>query len=115
MSHKYIDEILATEFFPGMASQLCCLWGKDDVSRIRPAHFALYLDTVLIFTMHPSSSLVLLANTIWVTLFKHEHIKTDNLLLSYIPKYVEHTAPKLVKVIKSLLFFVQSFRLNSYH
>lgn len=82
-----------------MAIQLSSIWGKDDVSGVRPAHFGLYLDAVLSFTMHPSLTLVQLSNTIWLTFFKHEHIKTDSLLLTYVPKYVETIGPKLVKVL----------------
>ena len=81
-----------------MTTQLCSLWGKDDITGVRPAHFGLFLDAVLTFTMHSNLTLVQLANTIWIMLFKHEHIKTDSLLLSYVPKYVEYTGPKLVKV-----------------
>lgn len=81
-----------------MATQFCTLWGKDDASSIRPTHFNLFLDTVLTFTMYPSLTLTHLANAIWVMLFKHELIKTDSLLLTYVPKYVENTAPKLIKV-----------------
>lgn len=81
-----------------MATQLCSLWGKDDVNGVRPMQFGLFLDTVLTFTMHSSLTLVQLANTIWIMFFKHEYIKTDSLLLSYVPKYVEYSGPKIVKV-----------------
>lgn len=81
-----------------MATQLCTLWGKDDSSNIRPAHFNIFLDTVLTFTMYSSLTLTHMANAIWVMLFKHEQIKQDPLLLTYIPKYVESTAPKLIKI-----------------
>ena len=81
-----------------MATQLCLLWGKDDVTGIRPTHFNLFLDTVLHFTMHSSLTLTHLANAIWIMFFKHEQIKTDSLLLTYIPKYIESTGPKLIKV-----------------
>ncbi|XP_011697743.1 PREDICTED: exportin-5 [Wasmannia auropunctata] len=87
-----------TQVLTGMATQLCTLWGKDDASSIRPTHFNLFLDTVLTFTMYPSLTLTHLANAIWVMLFKHEQIKLDSLLLTYVPKYVEHTAPKLIRV-----------------
>lgn len=81
-----------------MATQLCVLWVKDDANGVRPAHFALFLDTVLTFTAHVSSTLVQQANSIWIMFFKHEHIKTDSLLLSYIPRYVQYSAPKIVRV-----------------
>ncbi|XP_011872783.1 PREDICTED: exportin-5 isoform X2 [Vollenhovia emeryi] len=87
-----------TQVLTGMATQLCAVWGKDDASSVRPTHFNLFLDTVLTFTMYPSLTLTHLANAIWVMIFKHEQIKTDSLLLTYVPKYVEHTAPKLIRV-----------------
>ncbi|XP_015436514.1 PREDICTED: exportin-5 [Dufourea novaeangliae] len=87
-----------TQVLTGMATQLCTLWGKDDGSSIRPTHFNIFLDTVLTFTMSSSLTLIHLANAIWIMLFKHEQIKQDPLLLTYIPKYVESTAPKLIKV-----------------
>ncbi|KAJ8676509.1 hypothetical protein QAD02_012296 [Eretmocerus hayati] len=82
----------------GMAAQLCGLWTKDDGYRVRPVHFNLYLDTVLSFTAHRSLTLTQAVNSVWIMFFKHEHIKTDPVVVSYIPKYIENTAPKLVKV-----------------
>ncbi|CAB0035920.1 unnamed protein product [Trichogramma brassicae] len=78
----------------GMATQLCSVWTKDGH---RPVHFGIFLDTVMIFTIHSSFTLVQLSNAIWITFFKHEHIKTDSLLLTYIPKYIESIGPKLIK------------------
>ncbi|KAG7201060.1 hypothetical protein KM043_017606 [Ampulex compressa] len=87
-----------TQVLTGMATQLCILWGKEDSASIRPSHLSIFLDTVLTFTMYSSLTLTHLANAIWIMLFKHEQIKSDPLLLSYMPKYVESTAPKLIKV-----------------
>ncbi|XP_043268012.1 exportin-5 isoform X2 [Venturia canescens] len=87
-----------TQVLTGMATQLCTLWGKEDSSSIRPNNFNIFLDAVLSFTMHSSLTLTHLANSIWIMLFKHEQIKTDSLILTYIPKYIESTAPKLMKI-----------------
>ncbi|XP_033335088.1 exportin-5-like protein Ranbp21 [Megalopta genalis] len=87
-----------TQVLTGMATQLCALWCKDDSSSIRPTHFNIFLDTVMTFTMSSSLTLIHMANVIWIMLFKHEQIKQDQLLLTYVPKYVENTAPKLIKV-----------------
>ena len=87
-----------TQVLTGMATQLCTVWGKDDPAAILPSHFNVFLDTVLSFTTHPSLTLTHLANGIWVMLFKHEQIKTNPCLLTYIPKFVESTGPKLIKV-----------------
>ncbi|XP_046625233.1 exportin-5 [Neodiprion virginianus] len=86
------------QILTGMATQLCILWGKEDGSTVRPAHFNLYLDAVMTFTTHSSLTLSHMANAIWIMLFKHDQIKADPLLLTYVPKFVECTAPKLIKV-----------------
>ncbi|KAI4494072.1 hypothetical protein M0802_009226 [Mischocyttarus mexicanus] len=83
----------------GMATQLCSIWGKDDASSIRPTFFNIFLDTVLTFTNCSNLTLTHLANAIWIMLFKHEQIKSDSLLLTYVPEYVKCTAPKLIKII----------------
>ncbi|XP_057339906.1 exportin-5 [Microplitis mediator] len=87
-----------TQVLTGMATQLCTLWGKEDLSMSRPAHFSLFLDTVMSFTVHASLTLNHLANAIWIMLFRHDQAKTDTLLLTYVPKYVESIGPKLIKV-----------------
>lgn len=81
-----------------MATQLCTLWGKEDGSTVRPTHFNLYLDAVMTFTTRSSLTLAHMANAIWIMLFKHDQIKVDPLLLTYVPKFVENTAPKLIKL-----------------
>ncbi|XP_051161019.1 exportin-5 [Leptopilina boulardi] len=90
-----------TQVLIGMATQLCLLWGKDDSSGIRPTNFNIFLDTVIHFTMHSNLTLTHLANSIWILFFKHEQIKIDSLLLTYVPKYIESTGPKLIKVTYS--------------
>lgn len=80
----------------GIAAQLGTFWGKDD-AQISPVQMTLFLKTVLSFTMHSSIKLVHLANAIWITLFRYEQLKTDSVFLSYIPKYIENTMPKLLK------------------
>lgn len=72
------------------------LWGKDGVTR--PANFSLFLDAILAFSSHPSLTLAYLANPIWNSMLKHEHICRDHIFLSYVPRWVQCTAPKLVKV-----------------
>lgn len=80
----------------GLGTQLCTLWGKDSVSR--PANFSMFLDAILAFSNHPSLTLAQLANPIWNSMLKHEHISRDPIFLSYIPQWVQCTAPKIIKV-----------------
>lgn len=56
------------------------------------------MDAVLAFSRHPSLTLVHLANPIWLTLMKQEPIARDQIFLSYIPLWLECTAPKVIKV-----------------
>lgn len=88
---KKLIQVLA-----GLGAQLCMLWGKDSVTR--PSNFSLFLDAILAFSSHPSLALAHLANPIWNTMLKHEHISRDPIFLSYIPQWVQCTAPKLIKV-----------------
>lgn len=80
----------------GLGNQLCALWGKDSLTR--PANFSLFLNAILAFSAHPSLTLANLANPIWNSMFKHEHISRDLIFLSYVPQWVQCTAPKLIKV-----------------
>lgn len=88
-----------TEVLGGLGSQLCALWGKDDGPIVRPANFSTYLEALLRFTSHPSLTLTKLANNVWLTLLKHDHISKDPMFMSYIPKLVECLGPKIVRVI----------------
>ncbi|KAH0557989.1 exportin-5 [Cotesia glomerata] len=94
--YQFLKKLI--QVLTGMATQLCTLWGKEDLTMTRPAHFNLFLDTVMSFTMHSSLTLNHLANAIWIMLFRHDQAKMDSLVLTYVPKYVESIGPKLIKV-----------------
>lgn len=79
----------------GLGTQLCALWGKDGTAR--PPNFAIYLDSILVFSSHPSLTLAHFANPVWNSMLKHDHISRDPTFLSYIPRWVQCTAPKIVK------------------
>nr|CAD7416970.1 unnamed protein product [Timema poppensis] len=79
----------------GLGSQLCSLWAKEDGC---PPNFATYLEAMLTFTSHPSLTLAHYANTLWLSFFKHDLISKDPTFLSFVPKWVQSTAPKIVKV-----------------
>lgn len=91
----YLFKKKLIQVLTGLGTQLCMLWGKDSLSR--PANFSLYLDAILAFSNHPSLTLAHLANPIWNMMLKHEHISRDPIFLSYLPQWVQCTAPKIVK------------------
>lgn len=64
----------------------------------RPNNFSLFLDAIIAFSSHPSLSLAHLANPLWNSMLKHEHISREPIFLSYIPQWVQCTAPKLIKL-----------------
>ncbi|CAG2062987.1 unnamed protein product, partial [Timema podura] len=83
------------EVLTGLGSQLCSLWAKEDGC---PPNFATYLEAMLTFTSHPSLTLAHYANSLWLSFFKHDLISKDPTFLSFVPKWVQSTAPKIVKV-----------------
>lgn len=50
------------------------------------------------FSSHPSLTLAHLANPLWNSMMKHDHISKDPVFLSFIPQFVQCTAPKIVKM-----------------
>jgi exportin-5 len=94
--HAYVYFLL--QVLTGLGSQLCILWGKEDGLNVRPPNFSTYLDAILTFSRHPSLTLVHYANSLWMSFFKHEHISKDKVFLTFIPKWVECTAPKITRV-----------------
>lgn len=82
----------------GLGTQLCMLWGRDEGLNVRPPHFSTYLDAILTFSRHPSLTLVYYANSLWMSFFKHEQISKDKVFRTFIPKWVECTAPKITRV-----------------
>lgn len=87
-----------TQVLTGLGTQLCVLWGKEDGANGRPPNFAIYLDAILTFTQHPSLTLAHYANSLWMAFFKHELISKDPVFLTFVPKWVQSTAPKIIKV-----------------
>ncbi|KAB0800097.1 hypothetical protein PPYR_07977 [Photinus pyralis] len=93
---NYLFKKKLIQVLSGLGTQLCALWGKDGTSR--PQNFSIFLDAILAFSSHPSLTLAHLANPVWNTMLKHDHISRDPIFLSYIPQWVQCTAPKIIKV-----------------
>ncbi|CAG9856617.1 unnamed protein product [Phyllotreta striolata] len=79
----------------GLTTQVCSLWGKDGLAR--PSNFTMFLEAILAYSVHPSLCLAHGANPIWNSMLKNEHVARDPIFLSYIPQWVQCTAPKIVK------------------
>nr|CAI5833878.1 unnamed protein product [Callosobruchus analis] len=79
----------------GLTTQLCTLWGKDSISR--PTNFSLFLEACLAYSSQASLVLAHLAIPLWNSMLKNEHVARDPVFLSYIPQWVQCTAPKIVK------------------
>ncbi|XP_018329940.1 exportin-5 [Agrilus planipennis] len=93
---QYLFQKRLIQVLTGLGTQLCALWGKEGVGR--PQNFSLFLDAILEFSSHPSLILAHLANPLWNSMLKHDHISRDSVFLSYIPRWVRITSPKIVKL-----------------
>lgn len=91
-----INLIIILQVLTGLGAQLCSLWGKEAMSR--PLNFTVFLEAVIAFSSHPSLTLAHLANPLWNSMLKHEHISKDPVFLSFIPQFVQCTAPKIIKI-----------------
>lgn len=59
----------------------------------------MFLEAILAFSSHQSLTLAHLANPLWNCMLKHDQISRDPVFLSYIPQWVQCTAPKIIKFI----------------
>lgn len=91
----YLFKKKLIQVFGGLTTQMCSLWGKDGLTR--PANFTVFLEGILAYSSHDSLTLAHLANPLWNSMLKHEHISRDPVFLSFIPQWVQCTAPKIVK------------------
>lgn len=96
--------LLFFQVLTGIGTQLCSLWGKDEC-HTRPPNFSMYLEAIATFSRHPSLTVAHYANALWTAFFKHELISKDSVFLSFVPKWVEATAPKFIKVIMNYFVF----------
>ncbi|XP_075214562.1 exportin-5-like protein Ranbp21 [Lycorma delicatula] len=87
-----------TQVLTGLGTQLCSLWGKEETIN-RPPNFSTYLEAIITFSRHPSLTVAHYANALWMSFFKHDFISKDLVLVSFIPKWVDATAPKILKVV----------------
>lgn len=84
-----------------LGGQLCVLWTKDGVmcgKDRRPENFDIYLNALLAFANHPSQTVNLFVNELWVKFFRHPDISKDEVFRTYIPKWMEYAAKKCARV-----------------
>ncbi|KAK6632104.1 hypothetical protein RUM44_007134 [Polyplax serrata] len=88
-----------TQVLTGLGAHFCTIWGKEETgSPARSEHLDIYLSVMLIFSRHPSLSIISYANTVWSSFFKHQVISRDPVFKKYIPQWFETAAPKIIKV-----------------
>ncbi|KAG8236610.1 hypothetical protein J437_LFUL017051 [Ladona fulva] len=89
-----------TQVLTGLGTQLCTLWSKDPTSNsgmILPPNFSIYLESMITFTNHPSLVLAHLVNSLWGSFLRHDIISRDPQFLAFVPRWVEATAPRIIK------------------
>ncbi|GBP07029.1 Exportin-5 [Eumeta japonica] len=87
---KKLSQVLA-----GLGQQLTSLWScATNIDSWLPV----LLETLLLLTLHPSLSLAHTANSVWLAFFKHEQISKLPHVLAIIPRWLQATAPKVLKV-----------------
>lgn len=102
--HVFI--IIVTQVLAGIAQQLTSLWNcVTDVESWLPV----LLETMLLLTSHPSLTLAHTANSVWLAFLKHEQISKLPYVLAVVPRWLQASAPKVLKVNTDYQFFNQSY------
>ncbi|KAH9641557.1 hypothetical protein HF086_002244 [Spodoptera exigua] len=79
----------------GLAQQLTSLWSyATDAESWLPV----ILETMLLLTSHPSLTLAHTANSVWLAFLKHEQISKLPYVLAVVPRWLQASAPKVLKV-----------------
>ncbi|XP_060531637.1 exportin-5 [Cylas formicarius] len=91
----YLFKKKLIQVFGGLTTQICTLWSKDP--SFQPQNFGMFLEAVLAYSGHASLFLAHLANPLWNSMLKQEGIARDPTFLSFVPKWVHCTAPKIIK------------------
>ncbi|XP_063892641.1 exportin-5 [Helicoverpa armigera] len=87
---KKFSQVLA-----GLAQQLTSLYScATDVESWLP----MLLETMLLLTSHPSLTLAHTANSVWLAFLKHEQISKLPYVLAIVPRWLQASAPKVLKV-----------------
>ncbi|XP_046395855.1 exportin-5 isoform X3 [Ischnura elegans] len=96
---RYVFLKRMTQVLTGLGTQLCTLWAKETSGPmiLPPPNFSIYLESMITFTKHHSLVLAHLVNSLWASFLRHEMISRDPTFLSFVPRWVEATAPRVIK------------------
>ncbi len=86
-----------------LGGQVVVVWVVDNKAEKateskRPENFNVYLDALLAFSAHPSHTVSMMANELWNKFFRHVGISKDEVFKGFIPKWVDASLKKSVKV-----------------
>ncbi|XP_068627564.1 exportin-5 [Battus philenor] len=87
---KKLSQVLA-----GLAQQLTTLW--SNATNVE-AWLPVLLETMLLLTSHPSLTLAHTANSVWLAFLKHDQISKLPLVVNVVPRWLQASAPKVLKV-----------------
>ncbi|KAJ0179536.1 hypothetical protein K1T71_005248 [Dendrolimus kikuchii] len=87
---KKLSQVLA-----GLAQQLTSLW--THASNVE-SWLPVLLETMLLLTSHPSLTLTQTANSVWLAFLKHDQISKLPSILAVVPRWLQASAPKVLKV-----------------
>lgn len=95
-SRSYLNLLTITpQVAAGLAQQLTSLWSNaTNVDSWMPV----LLETFLVLTSHPSLTLAHTTNSVWLALFKHEQISKLPHLQAVVSRWLQLSAPKVLKV-----------------
>lgn len=80
----------------GLGQQLTTLWNfATNVDFWMPV----LLETMLLLTSHPSLTLAHTTSGVWLAMFRHDHISKLPHVAAIIPRWLQASAPKVLKVI----------------
>lgn len=87
---KKLSQVIA-----GLGQQLVSLWScATNLESWMP----LLLETMLLLTSHPSLTLTQTVNTVWLMFLRHDQISKLPQLVAIIPRWLQASAPKVLKV-----------------
>ncbi|GAB0099470.1 Exportin-5 [Sergentomyia squamirostris] len=96
-SYNYLKKVVPV--LTGLASQLTSGKTKEEGIPCNSPSFITFLETVMMLTRHPSLYVAHGGALIWITLLRYDHIARDPVFVEYVPKIIELSGPKIIKVL----------------
>ncbi|KAM3968247.1 exportin-5-like protein Ranbp21 isoform 2-T2 [Aphomia sociella] len=93
--HPYLFLKKLSQVIAGLGQQLTSLWScATNIESWMP----MLLETMLLLTSHPSLTLAHTVNTVWLAFLKHDQISKLPQLIAVVPRWLQASAPKILKV-----------------